>query len=210
MCKDYALNMDSERFLLELNGLEDWPPAAWKGPAPHFGPEDHIRITDRGLLVHMKDDRLGVELLPWAWEDRGHYLFNLCVEKRSLGKSIRCLIAATGFYIYTMPTHPGQQQDQHLFRLKGRDWFWIAGIIRHGAFAMLTRTYAAMPSMRHRQVCILPPEAGLNWLKSADAGPDLLTPLSKPAFEVRVLRKNRATESRHAMQARTASASASP
>jgi|SRR6185312_4150898 len=210
MCKDYALNMDSERFLLELNALENWPPAVWKAPAPHFGPEDHIRITDKGLLAHMKDDRLTVELLPWAWEDRDHYLFNLCVEKRSLGKSIRCLIPATGFYIYTMPSHPGQQQDQHLFRLKNREWFWIAGIIRHGAFAMLTRTYAAVPSMRRRQICILLPEVGLNWLKSADPVSDLLTPLPKAAFDVSVLRKDQATESRHAMQARIAPASASP
>src|SRR6185437_6968564 len=115
---------------------------------PSFRPGRSHQDHRQGPFGAHEGRPAGVELLPWAWEDRGHYLFNLCVEKRSLGKSIRCLIAATGFYIYTMPTHPGQQQDQHLFRLKGRDWFWIAGIIRHGAFAMLTRTYAAMPSDR--------------------------------------------------------------
>lgn len=197
MCKDYALNFDTGQIVRELNAAGDGPATIWDGPPYHFAPQDHIRITDQGFLIRPENNCFRVEVLPWAWEDRDHYLFNLSVGNRSFANSRRCLIAATGFYGYTMATNPaGKPQDQHLFRLKDHAWFWIAGIIRHGAFAMLTAGPSpTMVQFRQAQPCILTPQEGLNWLQSSESVPSLMTPLPKNAFNVSTLRSGRATRS---------------
>ena len=81
-----------------------------------------------------------IEVIPWAWKTpRGKPVFNFRSEGRRFGKSDRCLIPADGFYEFTAPRDAKQRlKDKHLFTLRDQPWFWIAGIVKHGAFTMLT------------------------------------------------------------------------
>ncbi|MNV18108.1 hypothetical protein D3C71_1089210 [compost metagenome] len=51
------------------------------------------------------------------------------------------------------------------FTLIDQPWFWIAGVVKDGAFAMLTTEPG--PDVAHyhdRQIVVLPPGAGVHWL----------------------------------------------
>jgi len=49
--------------------------------------------------------------------------------------------------------------------MTGYPWFWIAGVIKDGAFAMLTTEPGPDVAPYHdRQIVLLPPGAGVHWL----------------------------------------------
>jgi putative SOS response-associated peptidase YedK len=96
----------------------------------------------------------------------GKPVFNFVSEGRSFADSDRALILATGFYEYTAPKDAkARLKDQHFFELKGSEWFWIAGLVKHDCFTMLTAEPGPdMKPYHDRQICVLRPEEGLHWL----------------------------------------------
>lgn len=56
-------------------------------------------------------------------------------------------------------------------------WFWIAGIVKDGAFAMLTTEPGPDVAPYHdRQIVLLPPGAGVHWLDLSAAEDLILQP----------------------------------
>jgi putative SOS response-associated peptidase YedK len=137
-------------------------------------------------------DRPEGEMMTWAWLQGRRPVFNFVSEDRDFSKSDRCLILATSFYEYTAPAEQKPKiklQDQHQLLLKGHDWFWVAGV--GDCFAMLTADPGPDIKPYHdRQIVVLPPERGMDWLKLTQPEAKLLKALPRNALEHRLLRKN--------------------
>ncbi len=103
-------------------------------------------------------------MMTWAWLQGKKPIFNFVSERQDFFQTDRCLILATSFHEYTAPEERKPKiklQDQHQFKLKGEEWFWIAGIVKEDLFTMLT--VAPGPDIalyRDRQIVVLPPEGG--------------------------------------------------
>jgi len=89
------------------------------------------------------------------------------------------LIPSDGFYEFTKPDDPKQRlKDKHLFTLAGEPWFWIAGLVKEGAFAMLTTSPGPDIAPYHdRQIVVLPRAEGLEWLDLRKPEAEILRPL---------------------------------
>ncbi|MNE43105.1 hypothetical protein D3C80_1372650 [compost metagenome] len=69
--------------------------------------------------------------------------------------------------------------------MSGAPWFWIAGVIRDGAFAMLTTEPGPDVAPYHdRQVVVLAPEEGMAWLDLTRPESELLKALPRGALSV--------------------------
>ena len=105
------------------------------------------------------------EMTRWAWDQGKRPVYNFKSEGRDFSASTRCLILATAFYEYTDPAPAKPKvklKDQHRFRWRGADFFWIAGIIKEGCFAMLTTEPGPDVAPYHRrQIVTLAPDAGM-------------------------------------------------
>jgi putative SOS response-associated peptidase YedK len=193
MCNEYAREIEMGRVIRYMEEMKDTPPFAYvEGRIPNnIGPTKSIRIRDKGMVVRLKDNKLEGASLTWAWQTpRGKPVFNFVSEGRDFSKSDRVAVIATGFYEYTTPKQSGSKlKDQHLFTLKGEEWFWIAGVVQQDCFSLLTtRPGPDIAQYHDRQICVLHPEQGLDWLSR---GPkDLLAPQPKGALAVRTLREN--------------------
>jgi putative SOS response-associated peptidase YedK len=166
MCNEYQR-------LNELTALtdEEWSrlvPVQWAGGRiPNIGPQPNIRITERAAIARRTADGVELSMTPWAWKGpRGAPVFNFKSEGRSFANSDRCLIPADGFFEYTAPANPKQKlKDKHLFTLAGEPWFWIAGLVKDGAFTMLTTEPGPdIVPYHNRQIVVLPRAAGMDWL----------------------------------------------
>jgi putative SOS response-associated peptidase YedK len=132
-------------------------------------------------------------MMTWAWKTpQGKPVFNFVSEKRDFSESDRCLILATGFYEYTAPKKAKTKlKDQHFFTMKDQEWFWIAGVIKHDAFTMLTTAPGPDIAPYHdRQVCILPPGHGITWLDLSKSEKELLAPAPRGTLLVQTLRRD--------------------
>jgi putative SOS response-associated peptidase YedK len=195
MCNDYDREIEVARVIRLMNEIEKTPPFEWQGGRiPNdVGPTPHIRIRDQGLIVQLNGDKLKGSMTTWAWQTpTGKPVFNFLSEHREFKETERCLILATGFYEYTEPKKPKVKlKDQYLFTMKGQEWFWIAGVVKLSAFAMLTT--ASGPDIKpyhDRQICVLPPATGLHWLNLDLPERDILGAPPPGAFEVRTLRRD--------------------
>jgi putative SOS response-associated peptidase YedK len=166
----------------EMNALtdEEWSrlvPVQWVGgQIPNTGPQASIRISDSAAIARRAGDTIELSMTPWAWKAaNGRPVFNFRSDGRSFAKSDRCLIAADGFFEFTGATPP---MAKHRFTLKGEPWFWIAGIVREGAFTMLTTDPGPDISPFHdRQIIVLPRAAGVDWLDLRKPEADILRAL---------------------------------
>lgn len=162
-------------------------PFAWADDAiPNFPPTDEIKITEKAPVVSRRGDVAIGKLTPWAWRGpQGKPVFNFRSEGRDFSNSVRCLIPADGFYEFTTPADPSKKRkDKHLFTLAGEPWFWIAGIVKEGAFTMLTTAPGPDIAPFHdRQIVVLPIGRGLDWLDLTAPGAEILSPL--PAGSLR-------------------------
>jgi putative SOS response-associated peptidase YedK len=122
----------------------------------------------RNLLAFRLDGKhLAGNIVKCAWKTPiGKPVFNFVSEGRDFSLTQRVLILATSFYEYTTPkVAMGKLKDQHQFTMRGEEWFWVAGIVKQGCFAMLTTAPGADVKPYHdRQICLLKPEAGMDWL----------------------------------------------
>ena len=104
-------------------------------------------------------------------------MFNYRSDDRSFADSLRCAIPADGFYEFT-DTLPGQKRKaKWLFTMVDAPAFWTAGVIRDGAFAMLTTTPGPDTAPCHdRQIVLFEPGRAMEWLDLTTPETDLLRP----------------------------------
>jgi len=195
MCNDYAREIEAGRVIRLMKEMENVPPFEWEaGRIPNdAAPTPHIKITEKGLIARLSHDKLVGSMTTWAWKTpQGKPVFNFVSEKRDFSKTERCLILATGFYEYTAPKKSKVKlKDQHFFTMKGEEWFWVAGIVKQNAFAMLTTDPGPdMEPYHDRQICVLSPDAGMHWLRLDKPEAVLLKPPRQGTLEVRTLRRN--------------------
>jgi putative SOS response-associated peptidase YedK len=180
MCNEYRLN---EKLALTDDEWSRLIPVQWAGGAiPNTGPQASIRISDKGAIARRTPDGVELSMTPWAWKSpNGAPVFNFRSEGRSFAKSDRCLIAADGFFEFTGAKAP---KAKHLFTLAGEPWFWIAGIVKEGAFTMLTTEPGPDIAPFHdRQIVVLPRAAGMDWLDLTRTEGDLLRALPAGSLE---------------------------
>lgn len=194
MCNDYARQIEVSRTAKLLDERGTGPVIGWAGGRiPNSAaPTDHVRIGDQGVVVRLDGDQVTADAITWAWKAGPKPVFNFRSEGRDFSGSDRCLILATGFYEYTAPAKAKVKlKDQHLFTMAGEDWFWIAGIIKHYAFTMLTTAPGPDIKPYHdRQICVLPPDDGMAWLQLTAPEKTLLRPLPIGTLRVKTLRRD--------------------
>lgn len=199
MCNRYANRIPPSLYEEEFSHLRiplRWP----EGGVPNIEPREDITIGDTAPVVTRdgatdeSDDRSGavaLRLLPWAWKGPGGKpVFNFRSEGRRFSGSTRCLVPADAFYEFTTPAElPGQpkarRKDKWRFQLAGEPWFWIAGLVRDGAFALLTTAPGPDIAPYHdRQIVLLRRDQAMDWLTLTRPEADLLRPCAAGALTV--------------------------
>ncbi|MGE5565930.1 MAG: SOS response-associated peptidase family protein [Parcubacteria group bacterium] len=176
MCNDFRMKIDPEDFIEGFSRIE--MPFRWAtGGPPNLQPRDDVRITETAPVARWAGDSAELLMMPWSWKQNGRPVFNFRSEGRDFSRSERVLIPTDGFYEFTTPVEPGKRlKDKWLFTMKGEPWFWIAGIVKNGAFAMLTTPPGEDVAPYHdRQMAVLPLSRTREWL--LDASPEVLRPL---------------------------------
>ena len=108
----------------------------------------------------------------------------LPIGRATFAGSTRCLIPADGFYEFTEPKVQGKK-TKWLFTMAGQPWFWILGIVKDGAFAMLTTEPGPDVAPYHdRQVVVLRREDWAAWLDLTEPEAELLRPLENGSLVV--------------------------
>jgi putative SOS response-associated peptidase YedK len=184
MCNDYRFRPLSEHAFEEFRqvGIE----LVFPSGKPNIEPRDDIRIGDTAPVVTRSGDAVALSMTKWAWTSpQGRPVFNFRSEGRSFANSTRCVIPTDGFYEFTDP-QPGQKRKtKWLFTMKAHPTFWIAGLIRDGAFTMLTTAPGPDIAPYHdRQIVLLPPGQALEWLDLARPEAELLAPCPAGRLEV--------------------------
>lgn len=174
MCNEFQLTLPIDDIVAALAG--DGTSPAFPEGRPNLAPMTSIRIGDRAPIVIPGADGPQLVTRPWAWRSpQGRPVFNFRSDGRSFGASTRCLIPADGFFEFTAPEPSQTRKTKWRFILAGERLFWIAGVVRDGAFAMLTTAPGPDIAPYHdRQIVILRPEAGVDWLELRKPEPELL------------------------------------
>ena len=146
---------------------------------PNLEPRDDIRIGDSAPVVTRTKDAVEVRMMTWAWKSsQGRPVFNFRSDERSFANSLRCAIPADGFYEFTDALAGQKRKTRWLFTMVEAPAFWIAGVIRDGAFSMLTTTPGPDVAPYHdRQIVLLEPGRAMEWLDLTRPEAELLRPL---------------------------------
>jgi putative SOS response-associated peptidase YedK len=146
---------------------------------PNIEPRDDIRIGDSAPVVTRTKDGVAVRMMTWAWKSpQGRPVFNFRSDERSFANSLRCAIPADGFYEFTDALAGQKRKTRWLFTMVEAPAFWIAGVIRDGAFSMLTTTPGPDVAPYHdRQIVLLEPGRAMEWLDLTRPEAELLRPL---------------------------------
>jgi putative SOS response-associated peptidase YedK len=153
-------------------------PVVWQGQASNFQPVSEIKITDTAPVLRASADEARVAMTRWAWKSpKGKPVFNFVTEGRDFSNSDRVLIPADAFYEFT-DAEPGQKlKTKWRFTMNDAPLFWIAGIVKEDCFTMLTTSPGPDIAPYHdRQVVLLRPEHGLDWLNLTRPQAELLAP----------------------------------
>lgn len=160
---------------------------------PNMAPLDGFKITDSTVIIRSAgagNDAAELVTRRWSWPGAGGKpVYNYRSDGRDLSRG-RCLIPVDRFYEFTTPADPKQKRkDKWAFRLKGHDWFCIAGLWRADpavgeAFTMLTCPPGADIAPYHsRQVVVLGRGAWARWLDPAIPSATLCQPLPEGSLE---------------------------
>ena len=146
---------------------------------PNIEPRDDIRIGDSAPVVTRTKDGVEVRMMTWAWKSpQGRPVFNFRSDERSFANSLRCAIPADGFYEFTDALAGQKRKTRWLFTMVEAPAFWIAGVIRDGAFSMLTTTPGPDVAPYHdRQIVLLEPGRAMEWLDLTTPEAELFRPL---------------------------------
>ncbi|WP_288759416.1 SOS response-associated peptidase family protein [uncultured Brevundimonas sp.] len=169
MCNNYRLTTGVQA-IADLFRDRFQQPLTFPEGVPNAEPNDDIRIGDRVPILCLDGDRSVMVTRPWSWKGPGgRPVFNFRSEGRFIPPARRCLIPADGFYEFTDPAAGGaKRKDRWLFTVIEADWFWIAGVMHDGAFAMLTTEPSPDVKPYHdRQVVVLRKEYPGGWLNPA-------------------------------------------
>lgn len=184
MCNEYQLVLPFDDVIEEFNRTGSR--LVFPGGMPNFGPMAGIRIGDRAPIITLGPDGPQLVTTPWSWPSRnGPPVFNFRSDGRSFEGSERCLVPADGLFEFTA-AEPGQKRKtKWRFTLENERLFWIAGIVKNGAFALLTTEPGPDIQPYHdRQIVLLRPEEGAAWLRLERPEGDLLRPLPKGSLAV--------------------------
>nr|WP_312119703.1 SOS response-associated peptidase family protein [Brevundimonas diminuta] len=183
MCNNYRLHVPTNQ--LAASFRDAGRTLVFPGGLPNLAQTDY-RIGDVAPLVTQSIDGPQLTMTRWAWKGpTGKPVFNFRSDGRSFANSVRCLIPADGFYEFTEPKVQGKK-TKWLFTMTGQPWFWIAGIIKDGAFAMLTTEPGPDVAPYHdRQIVLLPPGAGVHWLNLSAPEGLILQPCPAGTLAVR-------------------------
>ena len=137
-------------------------------------------------MVRRAGEGLSLEPLTWAWKGPGGKpVFNFRSDGRTFGSSERCLVPAAGFFEFTEAEPGHKRKTKWRFDLVGAPWMWIAGVVKQGAFALLTTEPGPDIAPYHdRQVCVLAPGQALEWLDLTRPEGALLHPLPAGSLSV--------------------------
>ncbi len=171
MCNNYKLEVPAAQLAMAFE-----EPLQYPGGVPNLEPSADIRIGDTAPVVVRGDEGLELRMTKWAWRSpQGRPVFNFRSEGRDFSSSRRCLIPADGFYEFTAPEPGHKRKTKWLFTQTDGDWFWIAGVIRDDAFAMLTTSPGPDVAPYHdRQIVLLGQKQGMNWLDLKGHQPALI------------------------------------
>lgn len=195
MCNEYARTKSIDALLEEFSRTAETPAFNWEGgriPNDLEG-KASVRIGDVAPIARLREGRLVGSMTPWAWKgSHGKPVFNFVSEGRDFLKSDRVLVFADGFYEFTAPQTPRVKlKDKHLFTLADEPWFWIAGVVKEGAFTLLTTAPGPDVAPYHdRQIVVLTPGSGLDWLTLSRPAPDILRAPPPNALMVTTVRKD--------------------
>ena len=183
MCNNYRPHVPANQLVAPFRDAGQ--ALAFPGGVPNLAHADY-RIGDSAPIIALGADGPPLAMTSWGWKGpTGKPVFNFRSEGRSFARSVRCLIPADGFYEFTEPKVQGKQ-TKWLFTVAGQPWFWIAGIVRDGAFAMLTTLPGPDIAPYHdRQIVVLPAGAGVHWLKLSAAEDLILQPRPAGALAVK-------------------------
>lgn len=183
MCNNYRLHVPANQLVAPFR--DGGQVLAFPGGLPNLGQTDY-RIGDSAPIITLGADGPQLAMTSWGWKGpTGKPVFNFRSDGRSFAHSVRCLIPADGFYEFTEPKVQGKK-TRWLFTMAGQPWFWIAGIVKDGAFAMLTTPPGADIAPYHdRQIVVLPAGAGLHWLNRSAAEESILQPSPLGSLVVR-------------------------
>jgi len=141
-------------------------PVVWDGKASNFEPRPEIRMTEEAPIVRHVGEQAVVSMTKWAWAGpRGAPVFNFRSDGRDFSDSDRVLIPADAFYEFT-DALPGQKRKTRWkFTMPQSPLFWVAGIVKNGAWTMLTTEPGPDVAPYHdRQIVLLAAEHGRDWL----------------------------------------------
>lgn len=177
MCNTYRFKPFAEQPFEELREIGialEFPDGR-----PNIEPRDDIRIGDTAPVATRTDAGVAVRMTKWAWTSpQGRPVFNFRSDDRSFANSLRCAIPADGFYEFTAALPGQKRKTKWLFTLVDAPAFCIAGVIRDGAFAMLTTTPGPDIAPYHdRQIVLLEPGRAMEWLDLTTPEAELLRPL---------------------------------
>ena len=195
MCNEFALEQNLEELAALFAGTPELPLFGWEGGLLPNNTQGRasIRISDVSPVVRLREGQLSGAMLPWAWNGpSGAPVFNYRTEGRDFGGADRVLIPTSGFYEYTTPKQPRVKlKDRHLFTMVDHPWFWMAGLVREGAFSLLTTEPGPDVAAYHsRGIVPLAPAAGLDWLRFSGPQAKILAQPQAGALEVRTLRRD--------------------
>lgn len=176
MCNEYQLVLPIAEAMEEFSHTRN--PLDFPDGVPNFGATSSIRIGDRAPVIWAGASRPEVRMTPWSWKGPGgRPVFNFRSDGRSFANSQRCVIPADGFFEFTDP-EPGQKRKtKWRFALQGQNSFWIAGLVKDGAFAMLTTEPGPDIVPYHdRQVVLLPKGWAAAWLDLSRPEAEMLRP----------------------------------
>lgn len=176
MCNEYQLVVPFDETIEEFSRTRN--ALVFPEGLPNFGATSSIRIGDRAPVIWAGAQGPEVRMTTWAWKGPGgRPVFNFRSDGRDFSSALRCVIPADGFYEFTDP-EPGQKRKtKWRFRLQSNASFWIAGLIKDGAFAMLTTEPGPDIVPYHdRQIVLLPQGHALDWLDLTRPSTDLLRP----------------------------------
>lgn len=185
MCNNYASHVGAKA-IAEAFSETGFPLRFDGGTIPNLEPRDDIRIGDTAPIVTGTKGGPVLRQLPWAWKSpQGRPVFNFRSDGRSFANSDRCLIPADAFYEFTDAESGQKRKTKWRFTVAGDPWFWVAGIVKNGAWAMLTTAPGPDIAPYHdRQIVLLRRAQAMEWLDLTRPEPDLLTPAPTGSLEV--------------------------
>ena len=156
------------------------------GAVPNLEPREDIRIGDVAPIIVGGDGGPLLRQMRWAWRSpQGRPVFNFRSEGRSFANAERCLIPADAFHEFTDAERGQKRKTKWRFTVQGEPWFWIAGLVKNNAWAMLTTAPGQDIAPFHdRQIVLLRRDQARQWLDLTRPEADLL--IAAPAGSLAV------------------------